>query len=711
MSSVVLRFVPAGTVEPTSRLEDFIHLARHELNVLIPSEEWDLPSWAVGGSFLTKGQNRVNRYLHYYGVGSRANRDGTVDGTILDPRYVDFAKAYCRYMHATAPVQFENQSKRLKALQFVEAAFRSLGFSPHIPDCNPTVLNTAVALARDGVGAARHYHFALYIEQIHRFCYEHHFYNAPFQWRHGIRKPKDRTEELGDLAKKWREDRLPSPEAYAALAHVFRNAVTFTDQLMSAVSAICCSVPIRADEVLQLRESCEVRKRAMLKRAGADGVEHEEEGEVYGIRVWPGKGNPPQVKWVPTVMVSVVEEAVQRLRDLCRPARNIAAWYEAHPNQLWLPTNLQHLRDADWISVADLGKILGLKRYLSVNKWLTDNPEVQQKSDARGRRRVRFADAQRQLLALMPKNFPWFNGDETRSYSSTLVMVRRNEMHAQKGTLACVLSQCGVQTFEHWLSGHDGSKKPSVFARWGFTERDGTPIEITTHSFRHWLNTVAQIRGMGDLDIAKWSGRAPSQNRAYNHVTPEETLSQIRELLEENGGIGPLFEATSTERTNKPVNQEDFLTAQIGSAHVTDYGICIHDYSLLPCQSLGDCLGCSENIFVKGDKKHYQKIEKHLELAEIQIDQSRQAEMEGAYGADRWTQDHQRKIKVMRTILEIHQNDSTPDGAIINLEAVRRDDEIAMAIRDRNADQGEGAQLAAPCAPNASVALRTMWDD
>lgn len=183
---------------------------------------------------------------------------------------------------------------------------------------------------RDGVRAARYYQFALYIAQEHRFCYEHRFYNAPFQWRHGIRKPKDRTEELGDRAKEWRENRLPSPAAYSALAHVFRNAETFTDQLMSAVSAICCSVPIRAYEVLQLRESCEVRERAMLKRIGPDGVEHEEEGEVYGIQVWPGKGNPPQVKWVPTVMVSVVQEAVQRLRDLCRPARNIAAGYKAH---------------------------------------------------------------------------------------------------------------------------------------------------------------------------------------------------------------------------------------------------------------------------------------------------------------------------------------------------------------------------------------------
>jgi len=710
MSSAVVKFVPRGTVEPRSRLEDFIRLARDELDVLIPSKDWELPSWSVGSSFLTKGQNRKNRYLHYYRTGSRVNRDGTVDGTVLDHRYVDFAKAYCRYMHATSPVHFDNQSKRLKALQFIEAAFRSLGLAPHIPNCNPTVLNTAVALAKDGVGAAIHYKFAVYIEQVHRFCFEHRFYNAPFQWRHGVRKPKDRTKDLGDSAKEWREGRLPSPEAYSALAHVFRNAETFVDRLMSAVSAICCSVPIRAHEVLQLRVNCEVRERTMLKRLDPDGIEREEEGEAYGIRVWPGKGNPPQIKWVPTVMVSVVQEAVQRLRELCRPAREVAAWYEANPDQLWLSSHLEHLRGTEWISIADLRSILGMEKdRTSVDYWLAGNPEVQQKTAGRGRRWARFADVQRVLLESMPANFPWFNGDKTQPYSSTLIVVRRNEVNPTKSTYPCVLGYCGVPTFERWLSGHDNG--PSVFARWSFTERDGSAIEITTHSFRHWLNTVAHLRGMGDLDIAKWSGRDPSQNQAYNHVTPEETLSQIRELLEENGGIGPLFEATSPECINRPVSRKDFLNAQIGSAHATDYGICIHDYALLPCQVLGDCLGCSENVFVKGDREHREKIEKRLERAMLQLGQSRQAEAEGIYGADRWTQDHLRKIETMRTMIAIHEDDSIPNGAVINLEAARQDNEIAMAIRDRHAHDGGNTQTGTLFDKDAADALETMWDD
>lgn len=707
MSSAFVRFVPRGAVEPGSRLEDFVRLARHELGALVATEDWELSSWHVGRSYNAKGYNRKTRYLHYYRAGSRAGAGGTVDGVVLDPRYVDFAKAYCRYMHAASPVQFENQSKRLSALQFIEAAFRSLGLVPYIPDCNPTVLNTAVKLSKAGVGVARHYQFALYIEQVHRFCLGHRFYNAPFQWRHGVRKPKDRTHDLGDAAKEWREERLPSPEAYSALAHVFRNAETFVDMLMSAVSAICCSVPIRAHEVLQLREDCEIRERLMVKRLDPDGVEREEESEAYGIRVWPGKGNPPQVKWVPTVMATVVQEAVQRLRNLCRPAREIAAWCQAHPGQLWLPPHLEHLRDADRVSMADLAKILGQERPSAI-LWLAGNLAVRPESDGR-RRWVRFADVQHALLGCMPANFPWFNADQSQPYSNTLIVVRRNEVHATKGTHPCVIGECGVQAFGHWLSGHDGGMKPSVFARWGFTERDGSPIDITTHSFRHWLNTVAQLRGLGELDIAKWSGRDSSQNHAYNHVTPEETLSQIRELLEENGGIGPLFDAASPERINRPVSAKDFLNAQIGSAHTTDYGICIHDYSLLPCQVLGDCLGCSENVFVKGDGEHREKIGDRLELAVTQLNQSRDAEAEGIFGADRWTRDHLGKIAKMRRILDIHEDGSIPDGTVVSLEDPRQDNEVAMAVRDRNEHVGGDFPGLGAFDQDTATALR--WDD
>jgi hypothetical protein len=175
-----------------------------------------------------------------------------------------------------------------------------------------------------------------------------------------------------------------------------------------------------------------------------------------------------------------------------------------------------------------------------------------------------------------------------------------------------VVTKATVGAFEQWLSGHDDGKKPSIFKEWGFTETDGSEILITTHAFRHWLTTVGHLTNMNQLDIAKWSGRAVEQNKAYNHVSPEETLSQIRQALDDGTGIGPMFEAAKDQGIKRPVERQEFIDAQIGAALVTDIGICVHDYSLLPCQSHGDCLGCSENVFVKGDLKHRQRVELRL---------------------------------------------------------------------------------------------------
>lgn len=714
MTEAVVKFVPRAAVDATARVLDFIHLAQNEITALIPNDGWQETVWDVTTHFTTKGATRRARRFIFCNAEAELSHDGSFNGDLLHADFINFAKAYCRYKHATSPVAYENQRKRLNGLQFIEAAFRSLGSLPRIENCNPTVLNTAITLAKDSGGAARHYQFAVYIEQVHRFCLEHRFYAAPFQWKHGVRKPKDGNEELGEKARQVRSDRLPSPEAFSALAHVFRNATSHIDRVLSAVCAICCSVPIRAHEVLQLREDCEVFEKRRDVEASAPDESVGTEAIAYGLRVWPGKGNPPQVKWVPTLMASVVQEAVARLRDECRPMREVAAWYEKNPDDVWLPPELKHLRGSEWIAISDLMTVLGSENRNSVLSWVKFTAKARYRSITRkdGVEEISFADAEKWILAALPPDFPWFNGDEGQRYSETLILLPLRAGARRRTPYPCVVDACSVQKFEQWLSGHEyeGGKQQSIFKRFGFTERDGSPIEITTHSFRHWLNTIAQLRGMSDLDIAKWSGRDPSQNQAYNHVTPEELVSQVRGFLEENEGIGPVFDAARLLERRKPIDRDEFLKAQIGSAHVTDFGVCIHDYSLLPCQTHGDCLGCAENVFVKGEKKHLERIEQRLALARHQLRESTKAEHDGLYGADRWTQDHLANIARMQEMIAYHRNETIPDGTVINLEAKRTDNDVAMAIRDRQAR--DTATTTTPTAPDADEveAFKSMWD-
>jgi hypothetical protein len=204
MTGNVVKLEAVGVEYPANRVHSFIALAR-AIDVLIPHDAWPENLWQVGASFVTKGQNRDNRVLAFYNRESTlTNRHEIVGGAPLADGIKEFAKAYVRYMHSSSPVSLENTSKRLDALQFIEAAFRSLGTAPIIENLNVIVLNTAVAMAKDGVGAGRHYQFAIYIQQVYRFCMERKFLNAPFQWKHGVTKPKDKTEALGREAKEWR---------------------------------------------------------------------------------------------------------------------------------------------------------------------------------------------------------------------------------------------------------------------------------------------------------------------------------------------------------------------------------------------------------------------------------------------------------------------------------------------------------------------------
>ncbi|WP_242218835.1 hypothetical protein [Shinella zoogloeoides] len=707
MTGNVVKFVAEGVEYPADRLQSFIALAR-TIDVLIPQDAWPEDVWQVGASFVTKGQNRDNRALAFYNRDTiLTNRHEIIGGAPLADGIKEFAKAYIRYQHSSSPVAFENTAKRLDALQFIEAAFRSLGTAPVIENLNVTVLNTAVAIAKDGVGAGRHYQFAIYIQQVYRFCMERKFLNAPFQWKHGVTKPKDKTEALGREAKEWREKKLPSPEAYRALAHIFRHSETFVDRLYSAISAIFVSIPIRAHEVLQLRVDCEV----------FDTIKDPDSGKLvdaYGIRVFPGKDNPPQVKWVPTQMASVVQEAIARIREMCADARSVAAWYEANPGELWLPVELQRFRASDWLKREDVSRLVAIESKVAIARWVRQQ-DVEWRpgsTNSTKMREVRISSLAARLLQKLPKEFPNFNGADDQKYSHTLILLLLNQVHTSKPRYPGLVEQVTIQSYDHWLSGH--GKRPSVFDRWDFKERDGSPIRISSHGFRHWLNTVAQLKGMSDLDIAKWSGRKVEQNKAYNHVSSDEFLDQVRAALDDGKGTGPMFEAAKVTGIKPPVDHREFLDAQIGSALVTELGICVHDYSLLPCQTHGDCLDCSENVFIKGDLKHKERVGKRLSLTEKQLADALLAMGDDFYGADRWVQAHQRSVEKLRGILVIHDDPSIQDGTVVNLAGGSKDSEVAMALRDRQdakASRPESSVYPAEEAAEDDGTLAAMWED
>jgi hypothetical protein len=187
---------------------------------------------------------------------------------------------------------------------------------------------------------------------------------------------------------------------------------------------------------------------------------------------------------------------------------------------------------------------------------------------------------------------------------------------------------------------------------------------MTTHQFRHWLNTIAQKGQVGQVEIARWSGRADlSQNAVYNHRTPEDEVADMRKV-----GLG----SQSTNLVERSRNNQPILVSEIGGdpnndriSHVTIYGRCEHDFAMEPCHKWRGCITCKKHKCIKGDDVKLERLKFERDHMNVQLEKAAAAAQEGFYGADRWLDDYMKKFEAANQIIALLEDPNIEDGAII----------------------------------------------
>jgi len=203
-----------------------------------------------------------------------------------------------------------------------------------------------------------------------------------------------------------------------------------------------------------------------------------------------------------------------------------------------------------------------------------------------------------------------------------------------------------------------------MFSRLGIANEDGSLIKIRSHSFRHWLNTLAQRGGVDPLDIAKWSGRkSASQNAAYDHVSADELLEDLNEVAGAPAETLPV-------RVQPLATRDEFVQAENGAAHVTVFGFCLHDFAMLPCQLHSDCLNCEEHVCVKGDVAKERRLVEFLAEAKRLLLLAQAGKEEGYEGADRWVAHQERTVRRSEQIVALLSDPNIPDGALVSANGV-----------------------------------------
>lgn len=642
--SDVVQFEPRAERGARANLESFVSMCRNKLRVFGHDLLWDENYWKPA---------RI-------AFGNLDQKSRKLDpAKVLQEPFLLFAKAYVRYQQGHHPTPTKHE---MLALKCVERALVETDVSPDVSDVTLATLDRAVDLAKGRFSVGVAYHAGRELERLARFITENALIPRHLAWRNPVKRPED-TVRTGKEAKERRDAKLPSEEALDAIAAIFASRpAAGRDILSTCATAMLLSAPSRASALLALTERCEVTER---KKDGS---------LAYGWRFPSDKGAEPSIKWVPDAMVDVAKDAVARLREATAQGRLLAAWLENHPDKFYRHPLCPDVSEDQLLSAVQVADALGFAsredRYIRAELA---------RLGLSGRNNVHTLRSLNEWVhSRLPDGFPWLDQERGVKFSEALFCFRARQLRLDaKSVSPVLLASVDVNILNNDLGprrtkGEYGP--PSLFDRHGYKRRDGDPLKLTTHQFRHLLNTIAHRGGLGQAEIARWSGRVDiKQNRAYDHMSEFELVDMLRRHDQSLSLDRPLEEIAERLAALIPITRQEFNTLVAPTAHVTEFGFCIHDFVMSPCQRFRDCLNCTEHVCIKGDRRidrirtRYAQVLALKERAEREI-------AAGAWGADRWYEIHDLTARRLSELIAILESADVPEGAIVRL---RNEDEFS----------------------------------
>lgn len=689
----IIQFIPRVECDAKANLQGFIALCRDELTVLGADLDWNSNYWNVTKYLERKGTKGPFAFIfnNYDSAGIKL-RSATEAVPMAQP-FLDFAKSYMRYQHAWK--RTTGYVLRLTALRVLEKALieRNDDGIPHVEKVDPHVLFRAIQIFQENNPRSA-YHVAVQLKLIADLLVKFRLTAVPFIWKNPLKRPDEHNNRVGNKSEEARAAKLPSTETLQALARAFHEAVAPVDVVSTSIAALMMCSPDRINEVLRLPVNCE------------NTFVHNGK-EQYGLRWWPSKGAEPMVKPVISTMVETARTALERIRKHTEEARRIAIWYERNPGKLYLPRYLEHLRGNEYLSTPEICEVVGFATNSAACVWAKAN-KVRFIKEERPRNGIgrpgnlyRFDDIEKAVIKMLPDNFDIYDKSTGLKYSEALCIFPKNFFHVGKGNMHCMFEVISSNVINIQLGSSANHDKTSVFSRLGILDADGNPYKIRTHQFRHFLNTLAQKKNVDQLIIAMWSGRKDvRQNRSYDNRTPEEVLELMRQgdISNTNGELIEII-------PNVPMTREQYMEMRYPTVHTTQFGFCVHDWSMIPCQKHRACLDCTEHKCIKGDMKKTARIRECLMDAEQQLARDEEALVEGYIGADRWLELNRKRVDRLRNLVEIFDNPDFPEGTVIELTVENEYSPIGMALNERQMlGDADGMMLGRAMALSAAAA-------
>ncbi|MYZ51224.1 hypothetical protein [Malikia spinosa] len=357
-------------------------------------------------------------------------------------------------------------------------------------------------------------------------------------------------------------------------------------------------------------------------------------------------------------------------------SRILVTWYEKHPNILYLPAMLEHLRDTE-ISRATLWQIMNMKSH-APNKGQENsviyiwkelqkkgfiqkraNPKTHKNNGSRNTRKtvqtVAWSDLEPILLSRVNQAMKDVRRVTPHNHYqgrlSNMLMLFDNEQvpylpgSIKYGTLIKRLHQTENQKKPSSKRlRHDWKREPTLFEKLDIKMVENGVVKtayIYTHDPRRWLTTQALDSDLSDVLTNKWANRLNiNQLKSYDLRSAERKAEQaampvVKELEDMTHGLQKL-EALENQYGLKTqlvvlgdaniavTSMNDIMQAtedrpvarisnQIIILYPQRYGACLHQHHERPCRSY-KCAPCNEGVVVKGHLPSNEQIRMGAEM-------------------------------------------------------------------------------------------------
>lgn len=511
----------------------------------LSKKDFDKSVWTVDMRLL--GQKRAKSAHIKFTVHEEVVPRGEIspnEEQLIKGAFLDFSKAL--FLQRLINGNFQAVSDLMTVIKALEFVVRKrLGDKSHPSSITKDDVIKADNLVAELAGESA-YRRSVLLQTLVKIMDELQVLARPFSWRNLRSKPRELRMDISAEAEQRRQEKMPSQKAIRTLIQLAmwalegamykRQPIETTDDagLSSSRLRICSDEkdgPIVLGLVLDaIGLNCRISELAMmphdpesftLSKGELDSDGMAEDEDRFALKWKPIKGGAQMVKPFARQFAPFAEMIINKLKELSSEARKVAKHYEHSPCKLYLPPDLEDLRNKIWLTKNDAATIIGIED-ASLPQWAKSNKVTTNYHDTYGEHVYQFVSLEAALLKLLPKGFPYVAGKQ--KYSESMFCCFYNQSHATRGTCKVIPSNYKQSAFEQAVTVRKTVKNhQTIFERYGFYEDDGSKIDLGTHEFRHFWQTQLKKAGVSELIAAYAAGRADAnQNEAYDLRSPSE---------------------------------------------------------------------------------------------------------------------------------------------------------------------------------------------